>query len=220
VRSITPRELKRACEVFDAHEGREFAYRVATFLLRKWWGRPAEMADALAVLLLVWNEAFYRYGRFSLDALRKCLQVEWARIDAFRSRRITSFSDRDHARAKSLFEALLLALRGVPRKGRPRRSPVAVAKALHMLAPGFFPIWDGAIARAYGCHYAGDPSSAYVRFCTRIAAIADELEPAIPASPKTIVKRIDEYNYVKYTKRWRRRQTPNATAGRADALRR
>lgn len=33
------------------------------------------------------------------------------------------------------------------------KSPVAVAKALHLLAPHFFPLWDGRIAKSYKCYY-------------------------------------------------------------------
>ena len=62
--NITIDDLKKGCRAFEVNEGRDSMYRVATFLLAKWWGRYAEMVDALTVLLLTWNSAFYRYGLF------------------------------------------------------------------------------------------------------------------------------------------------------------
>ena len=46
-----------------------------------------------------------------------------------------------------------------------RKSPVAVAKALHLLAPNFFPLWDNKIAGAYGCYFNNNSAEKYVSFC-------------------------------------------------------
>jgi len=82
------------------------------------------------------------------------------------------------------------------------KSPVAVAKALHLLAPNFFPLWDDKIARAYGCYYNDRPEEKYVSFCKITKAMVDELKRCINRPDKTIIKLIDEYNYSKYAKKW------------------
>jgi hypothetical protein len=172
-------------------------YRVATFLLREWWGKPPEMADALAVLLLTWNQAYYRYGGFDLKSLEECLAKHWPEIESFRGRNITSLTSDDYASVTALFEDMQVALANS--KGK---SPVGVAKALHLLAPSFFPIWDMKIAAKYGCRYASDPARAYIRFCEKNRGIVEALGPVSPHPSKSLLKRIDEYNYVWFTKKW------------------
>jgi hypothetical protein len=97
---------------------------------------------------------------------------------------------------------------------------------LHTIAPRFFPIWDQAIARKYGCYwYAyGKAASSYVRFMQPsrdlVAALEAEyaqrgkaagLPPAKDLAgalskpsgrPKSLLKFLDEYNYAKYTGKW------------------
>jgi hypothetical protein len=87
---VSASELRRAAAVFEAREGRDSMYRVATFLLTQWWGRYREMSDALSVLLLTWNGAFYRYGPFDQRKLESCLERHWPSIEAFRARDILS----------------------------------------------------------------------------------------------------------------------------------
>src|SRR4029453_18269077 len=95
--SIPPAELEKGCSRFERYEGRDSVYRVATFLLEKWWGRPAEMADALIVMLLAWNAPFYKYGLFNHDPLEKFLALHWDAISSFRDREVTSLTDADRA---------------------------------------------------------------------------------------------------------------------------
>ncbi len=86
-----------------------------------------------------------------------------------------------------------------------RKSPVAVAKALHLLAPNFFPLWDDRIAKAYGCYYNNDPAEKYVQFMKLMKEFVENIKDYIDFSDylnKTLLKLIDEYNYSKYTKGW------------------
>jgi len=53
-----------------------------------------------------------------------------------------------------VYDDFLSALRIVKGKKRGIKSPVSVAKALHVLASRFFPIWDRRIAAASDCRYA------------------------------------------------------------------
>ena len=179
-------------------------YRTATFLVEHFWGRPAEMADSVGVLLLTWNNAFYRYGLFDFYALEACIETSMERLTAYRGRDILSWDADDDTPVRELFDEFLIALRICEGKKAGVCSPVGVAKALHMLAPRFFPLWDDKIAKAYGCYYAHEASGKYVLFCDRTRLMAEELIQAgfRPQSSKTILKLIDEYNYARYTKGW------------------
>src|SRR3989442_6718534 len=106
-----PAEVDRASRVFAEHEGRDAMYRVATYLLRRWWRDYPRMVDALKVLLLTWNGAFYRYGPFDEWRLEWCLRQHWRVIDSFRGRNIENFKGEDHIPVTRLFNALLQALR-------------------------------------------------------------------------------------------------------------
>ncbi|MHC1604889.1 MAG: hypothetical protein ACXQTP_02840 [Candidatus Methanofastidiosia archaeon] len=59
-------EFLKVCEEFEKHEKRDAMYKVATSLVSYFWGKPLDMVDGLGVLLLTWNQAFYRYEIFRL----------------------------------------------------------------------------------------------------------------------------------------------------------
>lgn len=196
------KEFFKGYNEFEKHEKRDAMYEVATFLVSHFWGKPADMADGLGVLLLTWNQAFYRYGVFDFDKLEKCITDNRQKIDSFRNRDICSLSSLDEAGIKALFAEFLKALQIDSGKLEGRRSPVAVAKALHLLAPSFFPLWDDKIARAYGCYYAKNPAEKYVSFCKITKTTVDKIRSYNVWSDKTLIKLIDEYNYSKYTQGW------------------
>jgi hypothetical protein len=195
-------EFLKGCEEFEKHEKRDAMYKIATFLVSHFWGKPSDMANGLGVLLLTWNQAFYRYGIFDFDKLEECITENLQKIEDFRNRDISSLSNSDEDDIKDLFNKFLEALQIESGKMQGRKSPVAVAKALHLLAPKFFPLWDDKIARAYGCYYNENPAEKYVSFTKITKAIADKVKNYISRSDKTLIKLIDEYNYSKYTQGW------------------
>jgi hypothetical protein len=160
------------------------------------------MADGLGVLLLTWNQAFYRYGLFSFDKLERCINRNRTVIASFRSRNILDLHKTDMRTIRRLFTQFLnaLAISAGAKKGI--RSPVAAAKALHLMAPQFFPLWDDKIARAYKCYYSITPAEKYLKFMEKTLAFAKAVgkRHARATSAKSLVKLIDEYNYAKYTK--------------------
>lgn len=239
------------------------------------------MADGLGVLLLTWNQAFYRYGYFDFDKLEKCIADYFRKIETFKTRGIRSLSSSDENDIKELFLKFLEALQidvisfsdknkgkyaeanlkkilkelGIefeesdlktlfdsiknskisqavefitgPKKNSIeirvsrlgfeereklysldkemkiiKRSPVSVAKALHLLAPHFFPIWDDKISRAYGCYYSENPAEQYILFCRKMKTMEEKIEDYVTSSEKSVLKLIDEYNYSKHTKKW------------------
>jgi len=195
-------DLEKQCRAFGPDDS---MYRVSTFLVREWLADPKRLVDALSVLLLVWNGAFYRYGSFSEQALEDCLRQNYALLSTFRGREISSWTEADEPDIERVFLSLLAALRNT---ANGKRSPVSASKALHLLAPNFFPLWDQYIAYAYRCPYAEHPSTAYVAFARKIRPLAIRIssELACEESPRKswlseepLLKRIDEYNYMKYT---------------------
>lgn len=191
-------ELKQGYTAFQSREVRDSMYKTATFLVETFWGRPKEMADGLGVLLLTWNNAFYRYGFFDFDVLEKCISDNHHILETFRYRNILDYTPKDDEAINDLYAKFLNALQIADGKSAGRKSPVAVAKALHLLAPGFFPLWDDKIAKAYACHYY------YIPFMQEMQRLAQILAPEVDteSTGKTLLKLIDEYNYAKFTKQW------------------
>ena len=180
-------------------------YRTATFLIEHFWKKPAEMADSLGVLLTTWNHAFYRFGIFSFDELEDCVATNLLLLDKYRNSSILSYTSADDEAVEHLFRQFLDALRTHDGKNKDTKSPVAVAKALHLLAPDFFPLWDNKIARAYGCAYSINPAEKYITFLNKSKEMAEQLQSTVNPKAlvgKTLLKLIDEYNYAKYTRNW------------------
>jgi hypothetical protein len=204
---LTLEALERGCRRFEAEEPRDSMYRIARFFIEEWWTDEAKLVDALSVVLLTWNSAFYRYGAFDSGALEACIRENRPVIEGFRKRSISSVVQADHEVADELFTSVSKALARVEEKKL--ETPVGCAKALHLLAPNFFPLWDQYIAPAYKCPYRDELSHiAYRVFCDHTREIAGFVEKEIASAPastkswlmsKPLLKRIDEYNYVTFT---------------------
>lgn len=190
-------ELMEARRLYRTIEPRDLFYRAANDLVdRAWRGRdsPLNIGEAIAVLLYTWNRPFYQYRPPGPDHVN--------RIEAVRSLVERSLSEGGEppnwvrmtapptgtvAAIFAQFEEFLW--------------PVGTAKALHLLAPRFFPIWDASIAAAYGCGLGrrGTNASRYVRF-RQLAANQCARLSAQPGAPRDLVKALDEWNYVHITK--------------------
>lgn len=200
----TIEEINIGSREFELHEVRDAMYKVARFLIGHFWGQPSEMANGLGVLLLTWNQAFYRYGQFDFYELEKCITSNMERLTRYKSKNIAEYVEEDRPYIEELFISFLDALT-IRKDGRAgRKSPVAAAKALHLLAPHFFPLWDHKISKAYKCNYSHAPVEAYMRFFRLSYDMAGALQSAaqLPTNGKSLLKMIDEYNYAEYTKKW------------------
>ena len=96
---------------------------------------------------------------------------------------------------------------GKKNEGKQIYSPVSVAKALHLLCPNFFPLWDDKIAVGYGCRWYKSILSfdKYWKFIGITASQVNKLESERRVErhntqPGTL-KLVDEYNYIHFTKR-------------------
>ncbi len=196
-------EFIKGIKEYRKYEKRDSMYKVATFLISHFWGRFEDMADGLGVILLTWNQAFYRYGPLDFDRLEDCLKSNFSDIQFFRDRDIFSYNSNDNNRIKNMFYRFLDATSIKINSSKSKTSPVSVAKSLHILCPNFFSIWDSGIAKSYGYNYSDNPGTRYLDFSSDLKEFAIEINKykKIPKD-RSIIKLIDEYNYSKYTKSW------------------
>lgn len=204
--SITEADFKKGIEKYNENKKLEF-YNCAVFIVDCYWSSSEytdilEIAFALQKFLLTSDTRFYGKGSFDLDKLKTCIAKNIKCIGNFRNRDISSLSDSDKEKIEALFNDFVEALSVELKNGKVNRGTAAAAKALHVFAPQFFPMWNRKIAIAYGCRYRNDPAEKYFSFCKLTKEVAEEVKEYKIESDKTILKLIYEYNYAKYTKEW------------------
>jgi hypothetical protein len=191
-------DLTRAHEVFRAHESRDLFYRAAMALVSQARRGAVDLTvgEALAVLLRTWNSAYYRFrppGAAHYAAVEALIGEHGAWLESVADRKITSLTKADEPPLRTVFTAFEAVL-----------GPVGTAKALHLLAPRFMPLWDRAIAAAYTGPLgpAGTNSGRYLRFMYTACeqGIAAGGDAGLPGG--NILKALDEYNYCVLTKKW------------------
>lgn len=227
---ISYKDLIKACQFYAQKEERDYVYSAAITKLQNNFGKATIMADAISDLLKVWHLNFYRFGMFSPTLIEQCIKqrVDLIQKYALLNIRQLTFSDSETAEVEKLFSAFLDATAGTNAKFT-RKSPTAVSKALNLLAPRCFPLWDEAISQAYNCWwvYSDFGFNEYIKFiqlaktqCIDIIAefartnsISDIdaaekklIQECVSISgtnyDRSLLKIIDEYNYAKYTKNW------------------
>jgi hypothetical protein len=190
-------ELTRARSLYVAYEPRDLFYRAATELVRLAFKNKSSLtvSEALAVLLQTWNSQYYRwrggFGSKDFEAIDEAVKDTQTEILSFRTRCISTLKEEERNAVARTFTKFDLAL-----------GPVGAAKALHLLAPDFFPLWDREIAYAYTINLdrAGLNASEYFRFMMVTRAMVVQLDSSNESVG--ILKRIDEYNYCRFTKNW------------------
>jgi hypothetical protein len=192
----TNEEFSAGVQAYERNEGRGGIYFTALESLSQGWGLVDAMADAIELLLRSWHRSFYRFGMFDPAALKQCVETNLGVLTLIRSRSINSLSREDERLIARLFSEFTTALR---RPGA--ESPVAPAKSLHLLAPAFLPLWDNPIALSYGWLLMWPHE--YVSFCWQMKDLAASVVPYLMSpDDRTVLKRIDEFNYSAYTKGW------------------
>ncbi|HEX8086947.1 MAG TPA: hypothetical protein VF529_21870 [Solirubrobacteraceae bacterium] len=193
----TREDLYRARELYEEHEPRDLFYRVALELLQR--TRAGESAftltEAVAVVLLTWNRRFYIHKDTpsfdpqhvaDIDAL---LDRHRDALDSYHGRSIESLTDDERDAVEAIFDELERLL-----------GPVGAAKALHVLAPRFFALWDRAIAQGAGFYLdkRGTNANRYWRWMLKTQGEAADLGGEAAWGPG-LLKRIDEYHYCRYS---------------------
>jgi len=193
----TAAELARARQVFGTHERRDVFYRAATYLVDEALrgAAPVSVSEAIDVLLQTWNRAYYQYHPVQPDHFERIdalLGRHSSWLSQARTRTIDSFSASDGAALEPVFQDFENVL-----------GPVGAAKALHLLAPTFLPLWDRAIAVAYGLQLGstGTNGHRYVRMAMITKAQCGRLA-GFDAVGLNVLTMLDEYNYCRFTKGW------------------
>jgi hypothetical protein len=193
---LTLQELEAAHQTFEAIEPRGLFYRAATVLVASALrGDPTlSLAEALAVLLQTWNRTYYRFRGFDTQHffdIERLITDYQDLLSCLRNQLIEELRVDQRASIERLFGAFEVVL-----------GPVGAAKSLHLLAPGLFPLWDVAIAKAYGFPLGrvGTNSERYWQFMliAKEQCIGFGGEAALRRNP---LKAIDEYNYCKFTRK-------------------
>lgn len=196
---ITPRMISKAHRVFVTNETLYIFYDFARTLVKKGWqeGSDLSLTQGISVLLQTWNKGRYQRSPFNLEHFRDIRRLVTRKTDYLRQysfRRISSLTQEDLRGVKDLFipfEKLL--------------GPVGTAKALHILAPDFFSLWDNPIAIAYGLRLhtveSKDNGARYFTFMRCQQEQSHQIGNRIPQGI-TVLKAIDEYNYARFTKGW------------------
>lgn len=204
--------LERAHAIYLEEEPRDAMYRISTKLIKDYWDDIYEVSNALGFLLLTWNSAFYRYGLLNYGLIQDSLVRNKDKLEELRNRSILTCLEEEKFDFKKIYGDFLISLRSIGKKGSDNEgkisfSPVSVGKALHLLCPSFFPLWDNKIALAYGCKWSSNETSFddYWKFIkvSKIQARNLERSKNRPASLETteILKLMDEYNYLHFTKK-------------------
>lgn len=194
-------EFVRKLNLYEKNEKRGQVYFDALTHVFQNWNNSDGMAEGIRILLHGWHWNFYRFGDFDFNLLRNCIDRNLTIINRFQNRHINSLTDQDEVKIKRLFEQFLDALEGGSRK-----SPVAVAKALHLLSPAFFPLWDNDIALEYGYVWGGIAgtlfaASDYVSFCWKMKEMVANVSNYVPCDDdRSLLKRIDEYNFTEFSR--------------------
>jgi hypothetical protein len=125
--------------------------------------------------------------------LETAISKHFLRLTEFRNLRIHKVADLPERDIRDIFQDFANVL------GR-----VGAAKCVHLLAPGFFPLWDAAILKGYGMEKAPyrDRTDAerYVAFLRITKAQVDKLGD-ISSFTDNPLKSLDEYNYCSFTKK-------------------
>ena|SRR5437667_4695690 len=195
--TISLADVKKARKAFEANEPRDLFYRAATELVSLALRRETSLtvAEALAVLLQTWNKAYYQYRKFDnahFVSIERLLTTHQAVLSRYRDWSVENVAPSEKDTITTLFHDFEQVL-----------GPVGAAKALHLLAPRLFPLWDRAIAKAHELPLgtAGSNSDRYWRFVSISKEQAAQLARADPLCENPL-KSIDEYNYCKHTKQW------------------
>lgn len=191
-------EFRRGYEIYNQRERRGLIYFEALSVVSNNWGNPYAMARGVQIIIRGWN---YLYSNFDFDVLVKCIDKNLIILNELKDRDIQKLSEDDNDTIKNLFNQFNDALKRLIDN---QKSPVSVAKAFCLFAPKFFPLWDSSIALNYRCLYFSDyADEPYFRFCKKMKIMAEHVKHYVPnPDDRSLLKRIDEYNYSKYTMNW------------------
>ena len=183
-------ELHAAHVVYEEQEGRAYAYRLAWQILV---GPPPvpglTQIEAVDLLVRVWNPGSSYTRELSLHVIGELLAATAVAREAFVNRDITSLTEAERATVGDLYDSFRVTF-----------APVGAAKALGVLHPRFFPLWDTRIAKAYvGQNFRKDPRYylTFVDYCIEQCTAVGETDFG-----DSLLKVLDEWNFCIWTTGW------------------
>lgn len=184
-------DVLEARRAYAKAEPRDIVYAVSRDLIEQAYAGQSRYSrsESVALLLMSWNAVFYRPRPQKLltlcDDLDRLVDKHARDIETYRGRLVSTYSEPDDAsRVAALYADFVSVL-----------WPVGSAKALHVLAPAFFPIWDTYIAAGFRLLITPPERSigsylGLMQFVQRFAAQSQITDP---------VKALDEWAFVRFT---------------------
>ena len=200
--------LRNAREEFKRIEPRDFFYWSVTKLVAAVLDsgngdtNVNELVRVLMMLLTTWNRNYYRF--FETRKPGMSLEEHFAELEAIISKHQGKLLD---LRCRSIDAAAAIPeqeIYDIFRDFADVLGRVGAAKCLHLLAPGFFPLWDAAILKGYGLEKGRYRSlSDAERYLAFMAMTRDQITRLSDVSSFThnVLKSLDEYNYCTFTKK-------------------
>jgi hypothetical protein len=191
-------EFRRGYQAYNQYEKRGPFYFQALSSTQESWGNPRKMAEGVETIIRTWNRF---YAHFSLEDLTECIKNNLHFLTEFKDKHIFEISENDNEQIKKVFKQFLIATQ---RENDQQQSAVSVAKAFAVLAPHSLPLWDSTIAWRYNCLYINETAAIqYLVFIKKIQYLAKKVKDCVPKQDdRSLLKRIDEYNFAKYTANW------------------
>jgi hypothetical protein len=196
--SVTPtvEELRKAHEEYARTVPNKYAISIQRVGRALSNGNSNELAAAVSEWLRELNRQYYRFhpedAATLAERLKSILRNELSTFLALQDRTIATLAASDGAEVLRLFALF-----------RSECGPVGAGKALHVLSPSFFPMWDNAIAQSYGV----STETGYPQFMNfvkqQVLSLPQEIAPGV-----TALKALDEYNFLQAS------ATRKASAGR------
>ncbi len=197
---ISPEQIQTAHRLFMENEVRGFIYPLALS------ERKHSVVNAILLLLWVWNADAYREiprskGQFLKDhkyELEEAIKWIAAECTALLTEDLRSINIRQH---RNLILGCFKRFNQIERIG-----PTGTSKALHIINPHLFMLWDQYIRKAYGCNSDAAPLD-YLEFTQLMQRLSEDITPAKWGSicgkcdGVSVPRLLDQYNYVRYTLR-------------------
>lgn len=200
--------LKKAREEFKKIEPRDFFYWSVTKLVAAVLDTEArsgmvdELVRALMMLLTTWNRNYYRF--FNNRKHGMTMDEHFIELEAAISKH---FSSLIKLRNQNIYEMNKIPeqdIRDIFMDFTDVLGRVGAAKCLHLLAPGFFPLWDAAILKGYGMERGEyrhrTDAERYIAFIN-ISIVQIHNLGDFSSFTDNPLKSLDEYNYCRFTKR-------------------
>jgi hypothetical protein len=177
-------ELRKAHEEYKRTVPNKYAItvqRVAAALSSR---NSDELATTVGEWLRDLNRQYYRFrpeeAATLAERLKPILRKELSTLLTFHARSIVLLAKADKTEVLRLFDLF-----------RGECGPVGAGKALHVVAPNFFPLWDNAIAESYGVATETGYSHFIDMVRDQVINLPQEIAPGV-----TVLKALDEYNYL------------------------